>query len=223
MSGSLKRAFDVAVSATAILILSPLLLFLAVWIRVDSPGRIFFRQRRAGRDLREFRVVKFRTMMDRDPDSIDQRAEQVIKEGQDPRITRSGRFLRKTSLDELPQLWNILTGDMSLVGPRPVLPEQVDVVPPEYMARFKVRPGLTGLAQVRGRRSLGWLEQLQFDTEYATRPLLWLDLWIIVKTFGVVFNSSEIYGDETKNWRSFPHRDTFIDGDGSDSNRERKN
>jgi lipopolysaccharide/colanic/teichoic acid biosynthesis glycosyltransferase len=199
----LKRAVDVAVSATAILILSPLLLSVALWIRLDSPGRVFFLQRRIGRDLRQFRVVKFRTMMDRDPDSIDQHAERVIREGNDARITRSGRFLRKTSLDELPQLWNILMGDMSLVGPRPVLPEQLDVVPSEYMVRFSVRPGLTGLAQVRGRRSLGWLEQLQADAEYANRHLFWHDMWITLKTFVVVFRGGGIYGDDSKNWRAY--------------------
>jgi lipopolysaccharide/colanic/teichoic acid biosynthesis glycosyltransferase len=203
MRDVLKRAVDVIISAVALMILFPFLLLLALSIRLDSPGRVFFLQRRIGRDMREFRVVKFRTMIDRDPDRIDQHAEQVVSKGHDPRITRSGRILRKTSLDELPQLWNIIVGDMSLVGPRPVLPEQVEVVPPEYMARFDVRPGLTGLAQVRGRRSLGWLEQIHADSEYAARHSFWLDLKIILRTFVVIFNTSEVYGDESKNWRSY--------------------
>jgi len=203
MRDVLKRVVDVIIGAVALMTLLPFLLLLALSIRLDTPGRVFFLQRRIGRDLREFRVVKFRTMVERDPDSIDQHAEQVVSKGHDPRITRLGRILRKTSLDELPQLWNIIVGDMSLVGPRPVLPEQVEVVPPEYMTRFDVRPGLTGLAQVRGRRSLGWLEQVHADSEYATRHSFWLDLKIILRTFVVIFNASEVYGDASKNWRSY--------------------
>lgn len=198
-----KRAFDIFSSGLALIVLSPLLAGMALWIKLDSPGRMFFRQRRIGSRQREFRIIKFRTMIERDPDSIDQHAEQVIREGDDPRITCSGRFLRKTSLDELPQLWNIFTGDMSVVGPRPVIPEQVEVIPSNCMTRFDVRPGLTGLAQVRGRRSLGWLEQLAFDTEYVEKRDFFYDLGIIFTTIKVVLLGSGIYGGEGLNWRAY--------------------
>lgn len=199
----LKRAFDIFSSSVALVLLSPLLLVLAVWIKLDTPGQIFFRQRRIGKNQKAFRVVKFRTMVERDPDSIDQYKEGVISTGDDPRITRSGRFLRKTSLDELPQLWNMLVGDMSVVGPRPILPEQLEVVPQEYMSRFDVRPGLTGLAQVRGRRSLSWLEQLAADAEYACDHGFFYDIWLILRTVHVVVTGKGIYGGEGQNWREY--------------------
>jgi lipopolysaccharide/colanic/teichoic acid biosynthesis glycosyltransferase len=199
----LKRGFDIVTSTTALIVLSPLLVAMALWIRLDSPGPIFFRQRRIGKDRQVFRVLKFRTMIERDPDSIDQYAEGVITTGEDPRITRSGRFLRKTSIDELPQLWNMLVGDMSVVGPRPVLPEQLEVVPDEFLSRFDVRPGLTGLAQVRGRRSLGWLQQLAADAEYARDHGFLYDLWLILRTVHVVARGKGIYGGEGQNWREY--------------------
>src|SRR5690606_3670345 len=120
-----------------------------------------------------------------------------------PRITRAGSFLRATSIDELPQLINILKGDMSVVGPRPVLMEQKEVVPPGYLKRFNVRPGLTGLAQVRGRRSLGWLQQLAFDAEYVGKQNFFYDLNIIFTTVKVVLTGSGIYGGEGLNWRAY--------------------
>lgn len=199
----MKRAFDIASSGAALIVLSPLIAILGLWVKLDSPGRVFFLQRRVGRYRAEFRIVKFRSMFERNPDSIDQNKEQVVSEGTDPRITRAGRFLRKTSLDELPQLWNILLGEMSVVGPRPVLPEQMQVVPPEYAARFDVRPGLTGLAQVRGRRSLGWLEQLQADTEYARNCSFLYDIWLILRTVHVVATGKGIYGGDGNNWRTY--------------------
>lgn len=199
----MKRLFDIASSGLALLLLAPVLLVLAVWIRLDSPGPVLFAQRRVGRDQREFRVLKFRTMEDRDPDAIDQHAEQVISAGADPRITRAGRFLRATSLDELPQLWNILVGDMSVVGPRPVLPEQLEVVPERYMDRFSVRPGLTGLAQVRGRRTLGWLDQLAADSEHARRHGFLFDMGILLRTVYVVLTGHGVYGEPGQNWRAY--------------------
>lgn len=198
-----KRIFDICSSAIVLILLLPVLFALAAWIKLDSPGRIFFLQRRVGRDRRPFRIIKFRTMVERDPDSIDQNAERVVNQGHDPRVTRAGRFLRKTSLDELPQLWNILVGDMSVVGPRPLIPEQLEVVPPECLVRFDVRPGLTGLAQVRGRRSLGWLQQMEADALYARSHGFWTDLWLILRTVHVVVTSKGIYGDESQNWRAY--------------------
>jgi len=199
----LKRLLDIVSSFLALLILSPLLLLLAVWIKLDSSGPVFFRQKRIGQHRVPFHVLKFRTMTHRDPDAIDQHAEQVVSAGADQRITRAGRFLRRTSLDELPQLINILKGEMSLVGPRPVIPEQLEVVPHWFEDRFKVRPGITGLAQVRGRRSLSWEEQLQYDTEYARKPLIVKDIGIIFQTAVVVLTARGIYGDESKNWRAY--------------------
>jgi len=199
----LKRLLDIASSFTALVVLSPLLALLSVWIKADSPGPVLFRQKRIGRYREPFQVLKFRTMTHRDSDTIDQHAEQVVSAGADQRITRAGRFLRMTSLDELPQLINILKGEMSLVGPRPVIPEQLEVVPHWFEDRFKVRPGITGLAQVRGRRSLSWEEQLEYDTVYARKFGFIRDIGILLQTVFVVLTARGIYGDESKNWRAY--------------------
>jgi lipopolysaccharide/colanic/teichoic acid biosynthesis glycosyltransferase len=198
-----KRLFDILASLLGLLILSPILVLLAVWIKLDSPGPVFFRQKRIGRHRVPFHVLKFRTMTHRDPAAIDQHAEQVVSAGADQRITRAGRFLRMTSLDELPQLFNILKGEMSLVGPRPVIPEQLEVVPHWFEDRFLVRPGITGLAQVRGRRSLSWEEQLQYDIDYARKSNFISDIGILLQTVVVVLTARGIYGDESKNWRAY--------------------
>lgn len=198
-----KRLFDIVSSAAVLLVILPLLLAVALWIKLDSRGPVFFLQQRAGLGGRPFRILKFRTMVHRAPEQIDQHSEQVVSAGRDPRITRAGRFIRATSIDELPQLINILKGDMSVVGPRPVLMEQKEVVPPGYMKRFDVRPGLTGLAQVRGRRSLGWLKQLAFDAEYVEKRSFFYDLGIIFTTIKVVLLGSGIYGGEGLNWRAY--------------------
>ncbi|MFQ3788191.1 sugar transferase [Halomonas sp. A29] len=200
---AMKRSIDIAVSAVALLVLSPLLVLIALLIRCETPGPALFVQRRVGRNLVPFRIYKFRTMQDRDATVIDPLAEGVIRSGDDPRITRIGRFLRATSLDELPQLLNILKGDMSLVGPRPVLIEQIEAVPDEYMRRFTVRPGLTGLAQVQGRRSLGWLEQLALDVRYTERAGIGFDLWLMLTTVYVVLTLKDIYGSTEQNWRQY--------------------
>jgi lipopolysaccharide/colanic/teichoic acid biosynthesis glycosyltransferase len=199
----LKRTFDMLSSGILLLLCVPLLGLLWLWIRVDSPGPALFRQVRLGRDQRPFRVLKFRTMLHRDADAIDQVAEPVVTDNTDPRITRAGRFLRGSSLDELPQLWNILVGDMSVVGPRPVLPEQREVIPEAYLVRFKLRPGLTGLAQVRGRRGLDWMDQLAADAEYVRRRGVFYDVALIFRTIGVVVAGSGVYGAAGNNWRAF--------------------
>lgn len=200
---AMKRSIDIAVSALALLVLSPLLVLIALLIRCDTPGPALFVQRRVGRNLQPFWIYKFRTMQHRDAAVIDPLAEGVIRSGHDPRITRIGRYLRATSLDELPQLLNILKGDMSLVGPRPVLVEQVEAVPDEYMQRFKVRPGLTGLAQVHGRRSLGWLEQLALDVRYTERASIGFDFRLMLTTVYVVLTLKDIYGSTEQNWRQY--------------------
>lgn len=206
MKEAIKRLFDIVSSGAGLIILSPLLIAVAVWIKLDSKGPVFFMQQRAGRHEQPFKIFKFRTMLHRAPDEIDQHQEQVVSAGHDPRITKAGRFIRATSLDELPQLINIFIGDMSVVGPRPVLMEQTEVVPPGYKKRFSVRPGLTGLAQVRGRRSLGWLEQLAHDAEYVEKQSLPFDLKILLLTIKVVLTGSGIYGEPGLNWRTYRDR-----------------
>ena len=196
-----KRVLDVAASAAGLMVLSPLLAVVAVAVKVDSPGPVFFRQERVGMGRVPFEVIKFRTMTHRE--RVDQHAEAVVEGNADARITRVGRLLRASSLDELPQLVNVLRGEMSLVGPRPILPEQLEVVPEDRMARFDVRPGITGLAQVRGRRSLDWMEQLAYDVEYARDPGFRRDLAILARTVWVVLTGSGIYGDASKNWRAY--------------------
>lgn len=198
-----KRAFDVLSSAAVLVVISPLLALLWLAIRLDSPGPALFVQTRIGRGQQPFQIYKFRSMFARDPSQIDQHGEQVIVGGRDPRITRVGRWIRAASLDELPQLLNILKGDMSVVGPRPIIPEQLEVVPPELMRRFEVRPGLTGLAQVRGRRSLGWISILKADNEYVDKAGLWYDLGIILRTVYVVLTGAGVYGGNELNWRAY--------------------
>lgn len=202
----IKRLFDIVSSFVALCVLAPVLVSVAIWIKLDSKGPVFFMQQRAGLGGKAFRIFKFRTMIYRDPDAIDQHKEQVVSGGVDARITRAGRFIRATSLDELPQLLNILKGDMSVVGPRPILMEQKEVIPPSYFVRFDVRPGLTGLAQVKGRRSLGWLQQLGYDAEYVKNVGFWYDLGIIFQTVKVVLLGSGIYGGDGLNWRTYRDR-----------------
>ncbi|RUR31318.1 sugar transferase [Vreelandella nanhaiensis] len=206
MKNGIKRLFDMVTSGVGLIVLSPLLLLVAVWIKLDSKGPVFFMQQRAGREEQPFQIFKFRTMRHRAPSTIDQHQEQVVSAGHDPRITRAGRFIRATSLDELPQLINIFKGDMSVVGPRPVLMEQTEVIPPGYKKRFSVRPGLTGLAQVRGRRSLGWLQQLAYDAEYVDKQSLVFDFKILLLTVKVVLTGSGIYGEAGLNWRTYRDR-----------------
>lgn len=199
----MKRLFDILVSLIGILIALPFLLIIAIAIKLDSPGPILFCQPRVGRNRREFMVFKFRSMVDRKATQIDQKKETALQAGSDDRITRVGRIIRKTSLDELPQLFNVLMGQMSVVGPRPIIPDQLEVVPERFLARFDVPPGITGLAQVKGRRSLSWPKQLSYDVEYAKKNSIGLDLWICWRTVLVVLRSEGIYGDASANWRAY--------------------
>ncbi len=202
LTGAACRALDIAVSAVLLALLLPIFLVIAAAIRLDSAGRIVYRQRRVGRDLASFTLNKFRTMhsgvghethrqfvlglisgehaeSDGDPN--------FFKMANDDRVTRVGRFLRKTSLDELPQLWNVLRGDMSLVGPRPPIPYEVEHYPPHWFDRFAVKPGMTGLWQVSGRSELTLEEMIALDVEYARTRSLWLNLKILARTVPVVF------------------------------------
>ena len=207
-SAAACRALDVAVSAVLLLILSPFFLALAIAIRLDSSGRAIYRQRRVGRRQEPFTVNKFRTMHSgaghethrefvigliaaREPAPGETHAQRdqsnFFKMANDTRVTRVGRFLRKSSLDELPQLWNVLRGDMSLVGPRPPIPYEVEHYPPHWFDRFAVKPGMTGLWQVSGRSELGLEDMIALDVEYARTRSPWLNVKILARTVPVVF------------------------------------
>lgn len=188
MSKFVKNFFDRLVALILLIVLGPL--FVIIWILVvcDSQGPAIFVQKRVGRDKRLFNLYKFRTMILAE-NSLDEKGR--IKEDKD-RITRIGRILRITSLDELPQLINILKGDMSLVGPRPTLLYQVDKYNEKQLRRLEMKPGLTGLAQVNGRNSLSWEEKIVYDVAYVENFSLLLDVKILLKTIKVVFSRSDI-------------------------------
>ena len=189
---TIKRTVDVVVSALGLLLLAPFLLAIGLWIRSDTPGPAFFRQVRVGRDGRRFKVWKFRTMV---VDAETKRAElEHLSEGpgllfklkEDPRVTRSGRILRRYSLDELPQLFNVIIGEMSLVGPRPALPVEVERYDDWVRNRLKVKPGMTGLWQVSGRTETSFADYVRYDLFYIQNWSLSLDAWILWRTFRAV-------------------------------------
>jgi sugar transferase EpsL len=174
-SSVLKRAFDIAVAALALVLLSPLLLVVALLVLIDVGSPVLFRQQRPGRHGAPFELIKFRTM----------RSDSALGAGVDSdslRLTRVGRALRALSLDELPELWNVLKGEMSLVGPRPLLMQYLDRYTPEQARRHEVRPGLTGWAQVNGRNALSWEEKFALDIWYIDNRSFLLDLRILSLT-----------------------------------------
>lgn len=183
-----KRLFDVAVSACALIALLPVLLIIGLLVRLSSPGPVFFAQERIGPGGRPFRLIKFRSMT-----VGSDRGSTRLTEA-DPRITAIGRLLRRYSLDELPQLFNVLRGDMSLVGPRPLLPRhalQLDAL--SAVRRHRMRPGLTGWAQINGRNGLTRTEQLALDLWYVDHWTLGLDLHIVIRTLVVVATGQGLY------------------------------
>ncbi len=200
---AMRRIADVLVSGTLLLLAAPILIVVAIAIRVDSRGPAIFRQRRVGRGEKEFTLLKFRSMrVDANPELHRDYVTALIHNAQngngssaeaggegrlyklavDDRITPIGRFIRKWSLDELPQLFNVFAGEMTLVGPRPVIPYEVDEYPLWYRERFGVKPGLTGLWQVSGRNQRTYEEMVRLDIEYAERRTLMLDLSILLRT-----------------------------------------
>lgn len=181
----LKRLFDVVASGSALLVLSPVLLGVAYMVRKNLGSPVLFRQVRPGMHGKPFEMIKFRTMLD----AVDAQGNVLPDE---VRLTSFGRFLRSTSLDELPELWNVLKGDMSLVGPRPLLPEYLELYSAEQRRRHAVRPGLTGLAQVAGRNAVGWPRRLALDVEYVDRVSLRLDLRIIWQTIALVVSGAGV-------------------------------
>lgn len=189
---TIKRAMDVLLASTGLLFLSIPLVLTALAVKVDSEGPSLFRQTRLGRDEERFRIWKFRTMVTEAPD---QGFKREITED-NPHITRVGSFLREWGLDELPQLINVLTGEMSLVGPRPCLPWQADEMDDRQRRRFKVKPGITSLSVIEGRNSLSWQDRIERDLAYVRDQSLTLDLKILLKTPWVVLVKREgVYGE----------------------------
>lgn len=175
----MKRLFDVVVSSVLLVALLPLLVIVALAVAIALGSPVLFAQVRPGRHGVPFKMYKFRTMLnacDKDGVLLEDRL----------RLTRFGRFLRSTSLDELPELWNVLVGHMSLVGPRPLLMEYLSLYSPEQMRRHEVRPGITGLAQVSGRNAIGWRDRFELDVWYVDNASVWLDLKILARTIAKV-------------------------------------
>jgi len=190
----IKRIIDIVVSSVLIFLLSPLLVVIAVLVKFSSPGPALFRPIRVGRDGEPFKMNKFRTMrvggekdwMQRfDPENID---EFVFQSEDDPRITKVGGFLRRTSLDELPNFFNTFGGSMSLVGPRPEEPEVVAHYSPKMRGRLTVKPGITGLAQVSGRGELPLADTIGYDLDYVKDRTLWMDLKLLIQTPLTIFS-----------------------------------
>jgi lipopolysaccharide/colanic/teichoic acid biosynthesis glycosyltransferase len=175
----MKRLFDIAISGALLVILAPLFLIIGLLVIIILGTPVLFVQDRPGLNGVPFRMYKFRTMLNA-YDSNGVALEDCL------RLTRFGRFLRSTSLDELPELWNVLVGHMSLVGPRPLLIEYLPLYSKEQMRRHDVRPGITGLAQVNGRNAIGWSERFNIDVWYVDNASLWLDLKILARTIGKV-------------------------------------
>lgn len=189
-----KRLIDIVGSLCGIILLSPLFLIVAILIKLEDPkGKVFFAQERNGKYPKTFKMYKFRSMVHNAEDLLKDlmdRNEQtgpVFKINDDPRITKVGKFIRKTSIDELPQLFNVLKGDMSLVGPRPPIPREVEQYNSYQMQRLAVKPGLTCIWQVSGRNNIGFDEWVEMDIEYIKTRNLWLDIKLIFKTVGVLF------------------------------------
>jgi exopolysaccharide biosynthesis polyprenyl glycosylphosphotransferase len=189
---AVKRALDVIGSAVLLLVFWPVMLAAAIAIRVRDGGPVLYRQERVGREGEPFTVLKFRTMHNGAHEEISELAHLNEAEGHffklrdDPRVTRTGRFLRRWSIDEFPQLWNVLRGDMSLVGPRPPLPEEVEKYEPWHLRRLRVRPGVTGVWQVSGRSDVPFDEAVRMDVFYIENWSLGYDLYLLAKTVKAV-------------------------------------
>ncbi|HEX8468417.1 MAG TPA: sugar transferase [Allosphingosinicella sp.] len=191
-----KRLTDILLSAAGLVVLAPVLVAVAAAVAVALGRPVFFRQVRPGLHGRPFRLIKFRTMLD----SVDSDGN-PLDDAQ--RLTRFGRFLRSSSLDELPELWNVLTGDMSLVGPRPLLMRYLPLYSPDQARRHDVRPGLTGWSQVNGRNALGWPEKLALDTWYVDHRSFALDLKILLMTVAKVLSRSGIAAEGSETMPEF--------------------
>lgn len=196
MTGAAKRALDLLLGGIGCVVAAPLVALAALAVRLESPGHPIYRQTRVGRDGVPFEICKLRTMV-RGAEFTG--AGLAIQEGDD-RITRVGAFLRRTSLDELPNLWNVVRGEMSIVGPRPTVQVQVDQYSERQRGRLKVKPGITGWAQVNGRASLPWSERIELDLWYVEHCSLALDLKILARTVKMVLSGDGLYKGETGGW-----------------------
>jgi lipopolysaccharide/colanic/teichoic acid biosynthesis glycosyltransferase len=187
----MPRALDLLIATVALALLSPFLLAAAIAIKLGSPGPVFYRQRRVGLGDREFEMLKLRTMVQgSDPVGVGR-----IVSRDDPRVTAAGRFLRRTSLDEVPNLVNVLRGEMAIVGPRPTIPAQVDDYTPRQRRRHEVLPGITGWAQVQGRAGIPWEERIELDVWYVDHRSLSLDARILFKTAWLVISGQGLAPD----------------------------
>lgn len=209
-----KRIFDVILSSALLLLLSPLFLLLALAVRLDSKGPVFYRQERMGRDGQSFFLRKFRSMVV----GAEKKGAGILVEAADPRITRVGRFLRKVSLDELPQLLNVLGGSMSIVGPRPGLRYQVEQYDAEQRRRLLLRPGITGWAQIHGRNAIDWEQRIAFDLEYLRRCSFKTDLYVLLRTPAVILGgedqiaSADYWKEKKKEKSNNPPTDNISNG-----------
>ena len=191
-----KRLFDIVFSLFVLIFFFPVCLVLMTLIAINSPGPIFYIQQRVGKDYQPFNCIKFRTMVDNADEMLEtmmnnssqlrQEFQDNFKLKQDPRITKIGNFLRLTSLDEFPQFWNVLKGDMSVVGPRPLVPEELHKYGRKINTVLKIKPGITGLWQVSGRNDIPYPTRVKIDVYYATSHNWLLDIWIVFKTIGVI-------------------------------------
>ena len=199
VDAALRRVLDLVVAAAALLLLLPVLMLIALLIRLSSPGPVLFVQTRVGKDGQEFPVFKFRSMYLNAEERLhtvlaaNERSGPVFKMKRDPRITKVGRVLRRCSLDEVPQLLNVLRGEMSLVGPRPALPREVALYTPDQHQRLSVLPGLTGLWQVSGRAELSWEASVALDLAYVSRQSAWLHVVILARTIPAVLTGHGAY------------------------------
>lgn len=199
---AVKRAGDIALASLGLLLSSPIQIAVAVLVRTRIGSPVLFRQPRPGRDGRVFTILKFRSMKDPDP------ARGLVSDAE--RLTPFGRALRSTSLDELPALWNVLRGDMSLVGPRPLLVEYLPLYSPEQARRHEVRPGITGLAQASGRNALTWEERFALDVEYVDHRSLGLDLRVLGMTVATVLSRKGVSAEGSATME--PFRGTATEG-----------
>lgn len=193
VGGRIKRAMDLAIAIPVTILTAPIMIVIAILVRRDSPGPAIFRQTRAGLHGRPFKVLKFRTMVQ----GAEQMGAGLAVDANDSRITKLGATLRRLSLDELPQLINVLRGEMSIVGPRPTVPSQIAHYTAEQRGRLDARPGLTGLAQVRGRATLPWSERIAIDLEYVRTWSPLGDVKIMLRTFVVLVRPTDTYRGET--------------------------
>ncbi len=190
----LKRIVDLFVSALGLIFFLPLMITVAIMIKITMPGPVFFKQERVGRDKKVFDILKFRTM------KVDKEVEKSLDFSRDEeRLTKIGKILRRTKIDELPQLLNVLMGDMSLVGPRPTVMIQVEEYTPLQMNRLHMKPGMTGLAQVNGNNSITWEQRIEYDLQYIKNYSILLDMKILIKTVGIIIFGEEKFKKEEKN------------------------